>query len=126
MNSENGRGRAVGYDIEIIDRNAIGTYPVEYMADGSDVKRRLTTRDIEMLDMPDMPQQGAYMFQRNIHMLGVSPHTVGTAHVAAPGNLDRKIFNIELFHVRHLEVVLRDVLYFSDQFAESLKECFGI
>jgi hypothetical protein BACCOPRO_02155 len=83
-----GRCRAVGYDIEIIDRNAIGAYPVEYMADSSDVKRWLTTRDIEMVDMPDMPQQGAYMFQGNIHMLGVSPHTVGTAHVTAPGNLD--------------------------------------
>ena len=75
------------------------------MANGPDVKRRLTTRDIEMLDMPDMPQQGAYMFQGNIHMLGVSPHTVGAAHVAAPGNLDTKILNIEFFHVRLLRIL---------------------
>ena len=93
-----GCGRAVGYDIKVIDSNTVGAYPFEDMADGPDVKRRLAARDVEMVNMPDMPQQVAYMFQRDIHGLGISSHAVGTAHVAAPGNLDTKIFNIEFFH----------------------------
>lgn len=68
-----GRDRTVGYDIEIIDRNVVGAYPFEDMADGPDVERRLAARDIEMVDMPDMPQQVAYMPQGNIHGLGISP-----------------------------------------------------
>ena len=89
-----GRDRTVGYDIEIIDRNVVGAYPFEDMADGPDVERRLAARDVEMVDMPDMPQQVAYMFQRDIHGLGISPHAVGTAHVATSGNLDAEILDI--------------------------------
>ena len=48
-----GCDRTVGYDIEIIDRNAVGAYPFEYMADGPDVERRLAARDVEVMDMPD-------------------------------------------------------------------------
>ena len=36
-----GCGRAVGYDIKVIDSNTVGAYPFEDMADGPDVKRRL-------------------------------------------------------------------------------------
>lgn len=42
-----GRDRTVGYDIEIIDRNVVGAYPSEDMADGPDVERRLAARDVE-------------------------------------------------------------------------------
>ena len=51
-----GCGRAVGYDIKVIDSNTVGAYPFEDMADGPDVKRRLAARDVEMVNMPDMPQ----------------------------------------------------------------------
>jgi hypothetical protein BACCOPRO_02155 len=64
------------------------------MTDSPDVKRRLATRDVEMVDMPDMPQQVAYMSQGNIHGLSISPHAMGAAHVAAPGNLDTEILDI--------------------------------
>ena len=89
-----GRDRTVGYDIEIIDRNVVGAYPSEDMADGPDVELRLAARDVEMVDIPDMPQQVGYMPQGNIHGLGISPHAVGTAHVTAPRDLDAEIFNI--------------------------------
>jgi hypothetical protein len=89
-----GGSRSVGHDIEIIDCNAVCTYPSEYMMDSPDVKRRLAARDVEMVDMPDMPQQVAYMFQRDIHGFGISPHAVGTAHVATSGNLDAEILDI--------------------------------
>ena len=56
-----GGSRSVGHDIEIIDCNAVCTYPSEYMTDSPDVKRRLAARDVEMVDMPDMPQQVAYI-----------------------------------------------------------------
>ena len=52
-----GCGRAVGYDIKVIDSNTVGAYPFEDMADGPDVKRRLAARDVEMVNMPDMPQR---------------------------------------------------------------------
>lgn len=42
-----GRGRAVGYDIEVVDRNAVNAYSFEDMADGPDVERRLAARDVE-------------------------------------------------------------------------------
>lgn len=42
-----GCGRAVGYDIKVIDSNTVGAYPFEDMADGPDVKRRLAARDVE-------------------------------------------------------------------------------
>ena len=100
-----GCGRAVGYDIEIIDRNVVGAYPFEEMADSSDVERRLAARDVAMVDIPDMPQQVGYMPQGNIHGLGISPHAVSTAHVAAPGDLDAEILDIEFFHVRRFEIV---------------------
>ena len=93
MNSSE-RGRAVGYDIKVIDSNTVGAYPFEDMADGPDVKRRLAARDVEMVNMPDMPQQVAYMFQRDIHGFGISPHAMGTAHVATSGNLDAEILDI--------------------------------
>lgn len=89
-----GCGRAVGYDIKVIDSNAVGAYPIKDMADGPDVKRRLAARDVEMVNMPDMPQQVAYMFQRDIHGFGISPHAMGTAHVATSGNLDAEILDI--------------------------------
>jgi hypothetical protein len=89
-----GGSRSVGHDIEIIDCNAVCTYPSEYMTDSPDVKRRLAARDVEMVDMPDMPQQVAYMFQRDIHGFGISPHAMGTAHVATSGNLDAEILDI--------------------------------
>ena len=89
-----GCGRAVGYDIKVIDSNTVGAYPFEDMADGPDVKRRLAARDVEMVNMPDMPQQVAYMFQRDIHGFGISPHAMGTAHVATSGNLDAEILDI--------------------------------
>ena len=100
-----GCGRAVGYDIEVVDRNVVGAYPFEDMADGPDVERRLAARDVEMVDIPDMPQQVGYMPQGNIHGLGISPHTVSAAHVAAPGDLDTEIFDIEFLHVRRFEIV---------------------
>ena len=100
-----GRGRAVGYDIEVVDRNAVNAYSFEDMADGPDVKRRLAARDVEMVDIPDMPQQVGYMPQGNIHGLGISPHTVSAAHIAAPGDLDAEIFDIEFLHVRRFEIV---------------------
>lgn len=100
-----GRGRAVGYDIEIIDRNVVGAYPFEEMADGPDVERRLAARDVEVMDMPDVPQQVGYMPQGNIHGLGISPHAMSAAHVAAPGDLDTEIFDIEFLHIRRFEIV---------------------
>ena len=45
------------------------------------------------------------MPQGNIHGLGISPHTVSAAHVAAPGDLDTEIFDIEFLHVRRFEIV---------------------
>ena len=93
---------AVGYDIEVVDSNTVGAYPFEDMADSPDVERRLAARDVEMVDMPDMPQQVAYMPQGNIHGLGISPHAMGAAHVTAPGNLDTEILDIQFFHVRRL------------------------
>ena len=100
-----GCGRAVGYDIEVVDRNVVGAYPFEDMADGPDVERRLAARDVEMVDMPDVPQQVGYMPQGNIHCLGISPHTVSAAHIATPGDLDTKIFDIEFLHVRRFGIV---------------------
>lgn len=57
------------------------------------------------VDIPDMPQQVGYMPQGNIHGLGISPHTVSAAHIAAPGDLDAEIFDIEFLHVRRFEIV---------------------
>ena len=100
-----GCDRAVGYDIEVVDRNLVGAYPFEDMADGPDVERRLAARDVEMVDIPDMPQQVGYMPQGNIHCLGISPHAMSAAHVAAPGDLNAEILDIEFLHVRRFEIV---------------------
>ena len=77
----------------------------EDMADGPDVERRLAARDVEMVDIPDMPQQVGYMPQGNIHCLGISPHAMSAAHVAAPGDLNAEILDIEFLHVRRFEIV---------------------
>ena len=86
--------QSLGYDIKVIDSNTVGAYPFEDMADGPELSERLAARDVEMVNMPDHAAAGCYMFQRDIHGFGISPHAMGTAHVATSGNLDAEILDI--------------------------------